>query len=66
MNGECRFCGENNQKANTEKTLSQWIDSSFSLRARTKKKLGKELPQKWIGGIKIWPKVSGNQGLSKS
>ena len=33
---------------------------------RIQKKLDEELPQEWMGGIKLGPKVSGNQGLSKS
>ena len=37
-----------------------------SLQARIEKKLDEELPQEWMGGIKLGPKVSGNQGLSKS
>ena len=38
----------------------------YSLQARIEKKLDEELPQEWIGGMKLGPKVSGNQGLSKS
>ena len=39
---------------------------SFSLQARIQKKLYEELPQEWMGDIKLGQKVSGNQGLSKS
>ena len=34
--------------------------------ARIEKKLDEELPQEWMGGMKLGPKVSGKQGLSKS
>ena len=37
-----------------------------SLQARIEKKLDEELPLEWMGSIKLGPKVSGNQGLSKS
>ena len=37
-----------------------------SLQARIQKKLDEELPQEWMGGMKLGLKVSGNQGLSKS
>ena len=37
-----------------------------SLQARIQKKLDEELPQERIGGMKLGPKVFGNQGLSKS
>ena len=36
------------------------------LQARIKKKLDGELPQEQMGGMKLGPKVSGNQGISKS
>ena len=39
---------------------------SLTLQARIEKKLDEELPQEWMGGMKLGPKVSGNQGLSKS
>ena len=39
---------------------------NISLQARIQKKLDEELPQERIGGMKLGPKVSGNQGLSKS
>ena len=37
-----------------------------SLQARIEKKLDEELPKEPMGGMKLGPKVSGNQGLSKS
>ena len=37
-----------------------------ALQARIQKKLDEELPQEQMGGMKLGPKVSGNQGLSKS
>ena len=40
--------------------------NSDSLQARIQKKLDEELPQERMGGMKLGPKVSGNQGLSKS
>ena len=40
--------------------------SYFTLQARIQKKLDEELPQERMGGMKLGPKVSGNQGLSKS
>ena len=46
-------------------TLHQWR-SQCALQARIKKKLDEELPQESMGGIKLGPKVSWNQGLSKS
>ena len=42
------------------------LQAENSLQARIEKKLDEELPQEWMGGIKLGPKVSGNQGLSKS
>ena len=40
--------------------------NNISLQARIQKKLDEELPQERMGGMKQGPKVSGNQGLSKS
>ena len=39
---------------------------SISLQARIQKKLDAELPQEQMVDMKLGPKVSGNQGLSKS
>ena len=42
------------------------IFDTSPLQARIQKKLDEELPQERMVGIKLGPKVSGNQGLSKS
>ena len=44
--------------------FAQTLDKA--LQARIQKKLDEELPQEQMGGMKLGPKVSGNQGLSKS
>ena len=42
------------------------VTGENALQARIQKKLDEELPQEWMVGMKLGPKVSGNQGLSKS
>ena len=55
-----------NESLQIDKNIDTATEQSNSLQARIQKKLDEELPQEWMGGMKLGPKVSGNQGLSKS
>ena len=57
---------EQNSDVKINTYFQQWNSYYKPLQARIEKKLDEELPQEWMGGIKLGPKVSGNQGLSKS